>query len=590
MKKILLISLILLSTVLFTSTVLAKDVTVIFDYPGGVDFEQTVSVSEDANAYAAMVFAANNNSVNLDLGYYEGLGNYVNSINDITPGATEYWGFFTNYESAQTGISSYIPTDGGIISFSIIDFSYSAADYNFVTKNNGVDVNAEIYIGNSTEVFGVTGTNGLLQKSSTLMPGTHNIIAKYDSSKLTTSVLVDGSSKEVVFNFSTTNTNSVDDALNWLVINQDENGQIGTSAVWGNTFSLMALSLFDDHNSTKESAINYLLDNQGSDAGFSYPGYSSDALHSSVAIISLLANNYELSDFDINNITSIDFLKTKQENDGGFSGWGTSDNDTSAWSSIAFASSNITLPTKNSLTAIEFMLSTQNADGGFPYSANAVSSVEYTSEVLIALNAQEYSKNSVVNDAITYLENKIDVNGCVDNAYKTSMVSLAFNAYDENVVLLNNCIGQLQFSDGGFSRNATSNSVDTALAILALSEAKFPLVVGEAEDNNGVVRVHSTIEFSLTITNNGKVSAKNVEINMGGIDESWINEELSDLSISEIKAGQSVTALIYVTMKEVGNYNIVANLSGEGISTTQSSNLLPFEIDQASLDLVLTMN
>ena len=589
MKKIKIISILLL-LLIFTNITIAKEITVVFDYPVSSDFIDIVTVNEDANAYTALILVADNNGVNLDLGYFDGMGHYINTINDISPGATEYWGFFSNNISASTGITSHIPLDQETISFSLIDFSYEAADYNFITKNNGTGIDAQIFIGSSNIVFDSTGSNGVLETTQTFIPGTYNIIAKYNGEELSNSVIIDGTNRELEFNFSISETNVIDDAINWITSNIDSHGQVGNGAVWGNAFSLMALSLFNDNNNAKEYIQNYLLDNQGETAGFSYPGYSPDAGHSAVSTIAILANNNSLEFFDVNTVTTVDFLTTKQETDGGFSGWGTSDNDTTAWGTIAYSGANISLPTKNSLTAIDFMVSTQNTDGGFGYSAGDDSTVDYTSEVLIALASQDYSKNNIVDDAISYLQDQIDVNGCIDNAYKTSLTSLALNAYDEDVDFLNNCVESLQFEDGGFSRNDNSTSTDTALAILALEKAVFPLTVAEAQDNNGIISVHSIVEFVLTITNNGRVSAKNIDIELTGIDSSWINNDLSDLSIFEIKAGETTTAKVYVETKEVGDYEIIAKLTGEGIVTTKSSNALPFEIDAANLDLVLSMN
>lgn len=514
MKKFLVI---LILFFLIFSFSMAKEVTVVFEYPEENDFIRSLNVGEDKNTYSILVQISDENNIPLNLGYFDGLGYYINAINNIYPDPnSEFWSFFVNEESSLVGISDYIPSENDELLFRIVS-------------------------------FGPPLEESLEDK--------------------------------------------INNAVNWLVDNQKESGEIGSHAVWGNAFSLMALSLFDENELIKQKAINYLLDNQKEDSGFAYPGFSSDAGHTAVSILALTANDYSLSDFDKNNITSIDFLKSKQEADGGFSGFGASDNDTSSWSTLAFAAINEQLPKKNNLDAIDFMISTQNSDGGFGYNASQSSSFDYTSEVLIALNSMSYSKNLVVDDAISYLSNNIDENGCIGSVYDTALTSIAFNAYGEEFSNLNDCIITKQLSDGGFARdNTNSNSVDTSISIIALKEKTFPVKILTSDsnnliDSNSLIAVGDTVQFILKIKNAGEVSAKNISISLQGINSDFIKSELSDLFISEIKSGEEKTANIFVEMKEVGDFGVTANISGVGIYGMKSSNVAECIVKEAQLEL-----
>lgn len=517
MKKFLVI--LIIFSLMFSFTV-AKEVTVVFEYPTEDDFIRSLNVSEDANTYSIIVQISDENNIPIDFKYYESVNGYfINAINNFYPDVnnSEYWSFFINGESSFEGISQYVPNENDELLFRIVSWNSSSEDP--------------------------------IEKDP------------------------------------------IENAVNWLINNQKQSGEIGAHAVWGNAFSLMALSLFNDFNLTKQNAINYLLDNQKEDAGFAYPGFGSDAGHTAVSMLALISNDYTLYQFDKNNITSIDFLKSKQEIDGGFGGWGNSDNDTTAWSVMAFASINKQLPKKNNLDAIDFMIGTQNADGGFGYNASQNSVFDYTAEVLIALNAMDYSKNSIINNAINYLSSNIDENGCIGSVYDTALTSIAFNSYSEEFNNLNNCIVSKQLSDGGFARNNNeSNSVDTAIAIIALKEKTFPVKILTSDsnnliDSNALIAVGDTVEFILKIKNTGEVNAKNISISLGGINPDFIKEEISDLFISEIKIGEEKTARIFVEMKEVGDFGVTANILGVGIAGTKSSNIAECIVKEAQLEM-----
>ncbi len=379
-------------------------------------------------------------------------------------------------------------------------------------------------------------------------------------------------------------------AAEWLVLNQGESGEIGSHKIWGNAFALIALNTFTGNEETKEEAEEYLLSNQGEDGGFSYPGFDSDALHTSAALIGLIANNNEIEDISKGSSSPLDFLLSKQEGDGGFSGWGSSDVDTTSWSIVALEAANREMPSRNDNSPLDYLFSAQNTDGGFGYQAGQDSSEEYTAEALIAFSAAGQAENRDLEDAINWLSSNQDQDGCFSNAYTTALGAMALNAFEESSASALQCLEAMQLPDKGFGRDGeTSNTVDTALAVIALSGEGLPTRRLEAETNPELVAVGSIAKFTVQIRNFGEVSAKNVSISLQGIPGNWIQKQTSETSFPEIGPGQTIEAEIYAKMGEAGNREVFASVSAEGLEGEENSNLLLFEIAEASLSVSLSM-
>ena len=575
--------LILLFAVLVLYSASAKSVTVIYNFPAGqgTDVSQAVALIDDANAFSAFVNVANSNGINLDLVYNETFGWYINSINSIASSATEYWLFWTNYTAlAPVGISAYVPADGEIIEMAYSDWpGDTALTVNVKDSGNNAIENAQIYLNGI--LIGNTNAQGTLSKSLTLKKDTYEIKAKKDTSEKTASITV------VDYSAITANLvleDSTARALNWLLTHQDSSGQIGTHAVWGNAFALMALSLFSGNDTVKTNAMNYLLANQGDDAGFGYPGFGSDVLHTAVSAMALISNGKQLQEFAKNGKTSTEYMLSNQISDGGF-GYGASDVDTTSWSAVAFAQSGQQQPTVNSKTPKDFLLSAQNSDGGFPYNAGGASSVEYSAEALIGLKAANYAKDSKITNAINYLRAGQSANGCFSNAYTTSLSAIALIAYGEDANSAIACLKTLQLSDGGFARSgSTGNSVDTAAAIIAISEKTFPLSTSStSSDSNGVAPLNSVVKFVVPITNTGKHKATDVYAQIPGINANWILEGSSTRSFSEINPNETKNAVIYVKMQSVGEINIRAEITANELVGAASTNYVKVLVEAITL-------
>ncbi len=585
MKKVIVL---VLCFAMFFGAVQAKDVTVIFNFPEGTtDIVDTVSVNEDANAFTAVALAAQNNGVELDLSYYDPPGGFfVNSIDGVAPGTSEYWGLFINYLFSMTdGMSTYIPEDNDIVEFAIVGFDFSQLELTVeVLGEAGTGVNnAELFINNSPVQIGITDNEGLFTGDVGLKKGSYTITARKDGEKVSKSFIVtdyEPQSVSLAFNSIVAN------AVQWLVSNQGSNGEIGSHAVWGNSFTLMALSLSEENEGTKQSAMDYLLANQKEDTGFSYPGFDSDILHTALSTIALLVNGQTIEDFAKGSVTSIDYLLDGQEDDGGFSGWNTSDSDTTSWASLALLSVGGPLPTKNGLSPTDFLLSVQNEDGGFPYGAGQDSGLDYTAEAIMTFAAASYPKEGSADDALSFIVNEKDNAGCLSNAYTTALGAMALEAYGGDSAELLECLEQMQLPDNGFGRDGeNSNAVDTALAVIALSGKTLPLIVVEQGGDGDAIQVESIVQFNVSITNNGKVPANDVHISLEGIPQDWILVGQSNLELGEIRSGQTKEAEIFVEMNGAGVYSIKAIVSAVGVLGDVYSNTLSLDIASADLSV-----
>jgi uncharacterized repeat protein (TIGR01451 family) len=305
--------------------------------------------------------------------------------------------------------------------------------------------------------------------------------------------------------------------------------------------------------------------------------------------MALIANGKSPEEISKNSASPANFLASKQESDGGFSGWGQSDVDTTAWSILGLAASGEQMPSRDDNTPISYLLSAQNSDGGFGYQAGQASSQDYTSEALIALSAAGQEKNAAVSGAISWLKGQQNAEGCFSNAYTTALGTVALKAYGEDANSARDCLEGMQLADSGFGRSGTSNAVDTSLAIIALEGKTLPTAVIVPETNPGMVALQSTVKFVVAIRNSGKVTAKNVSISLQGIPAGWIQQETSTLEMAQINPNETVQAAIYVDLKEAGQMQVFATVSGKGVTAPVNSPMLSFEVAAAQLDVSLSM-
>lgn len=568
---------VLLAFILLIQVAAAKNVTVVYNFPeeSCPDAVETISLSEDANAFTAFTQVAGMHSIDLNMAYFgEDLGWFVNAINGISNSAAQYWLFWVNYTvPAPVGISNYVPSNGETIELVYGEWpSNTALTASAKNDSNAAIANADVYL--NSIFLGKTNSEGILQQSLMLMKDDYLVKVAYDGKEKTRAItVIDYSPTTISFVFEQSEEDVIDKAVDWLVGRQKENGEIGSHAIWGNAFALMALSLSEGNETAIGKGLDYLLENQGNDAGFGYPGYGSDALHTAVSTMAFLSNGKKLSDFDVNGATPINFLLTKQETDGGFGGWGASDIDTTSWAIMALEQAGSPLPLAGENTPINYMYGTQNPDGGFPYQTGQESKTDYTAEAIMALQAANENKNTKIQNALNYLKEQQQGNGCFGNSYLTALAAIAFLSYNEDANNIIQCLKTLQLSDGGFGRDGlNSNSVDTGIAIIALKEETLPLTKAREESNN-LIPVNSIVKFVVSAKNSGRVSAFNVSIGLDGLPQEWIADQ-SSTYFFEIKPNETKSATIYATFKEMGNYSIYATVKSDQSPATNSNALL----------------
>ena len=111
MKKFLIALMII---ALIAQPVLAKDVTVIYNFPDDTsdDVQETITLEEDANSFHALITVADNQGLSLNMTYYSSFDSwFINGVNGVDGNAEQYWHFWVNNEASAVGIGTHIPED-----------------------------------------------------------------------------------------------------------------------------------------------------------------------------------------------------------------------------------------------------------------------------------------------------------------------------------------------------------------------------------------------------------------------------------------------------------------------------------------------
>lgn len=352
---------------------------------------------------------------------------------------------------------------------------------------------------------------------------------------------------------------TIQDAFDWLKSNQKASGEIGEHKVWGTAFAVMTLTLFNNTNSYITNGLNYLKNNQKNDGGFEYPGYGSDDLHTAVVLLAFISAGQRNEDLVINGNTPVDYMLSTQNDDGGFSSWGNSDVDTTSWVMLSLISAGKPLPSKQGKNPVDYIISMQNLDGGFGYQGEP-SAEDYTAEALLALASANFNRDSKIDKAIQYLKNR-ESNECLSNAYTTALAIIAFEAYDEPNSNEKICLESLQLDDGGFSRSNASNAVDTALAIIALMNKTLPLEIVPSSGDL-IFPIGSIIKFTSRVENTGQITARNVNVYLNGIQDSWITGS-NNTYVSRLEANDYIVTTFYVKFDSAGTYKVKAKVDSD---------------------------
>ena len=196
-----------------------------FNNCNNTDIYQNLTIQENTTAFDAI-----NLTVNGDLNYTNySWGNYINGIRgcmEITGAYCDnpWWSFFVNYESASTGVSSYIIQDNDLIEMVYMIGNDTGAwgcgdSGNFINitviDDNGGVANASIFLRylNKDKIYkGSTDVYGKFNKTLNLRKGNYTLIVNKSNIYLEKNLtLAPGDNVYEVVNFSTGNVSKKQD-------------------------------------------------------------------------------------------------------------------------------------------------------------------------------------------------------------------------------------------------------------------------------------------------------------------------------------------------------------------------------------------
>ncbi|RLE42326.1 hypothetical protein DRJ48_03730, partial [Candidatus Woesearchaeota archaeon] len=177
------------------------------------------------------------------------------------------------------------------------------------------------------------------------------------------------------------------------------NQQIGDTSLLNDDFwALLALCAAGECNSQEAiDAKTFIVEHQNSDGGWSWSvGGSSDVDDTSAAIMALISAGEDLSSTVI--IEGLAYIKSQQDENGGFLSWGETNSDTDAWAIDAIVAGNqdptdVEWQSALGKSPVDDLLSFQNTDGSFNFSTSypSLSPVLNTAYAINALLGVPYS-------------------------------------------------------------------------------------------------------------------------------------------------------------------------------------------------------
>lgn len=176
-------------------------------------------------------------------------------------------------------------------------------------------------------------------------------------------------------------------------------GQIGDDSLLNDDFwGILALSAIGEGLNVIEASKNFIIANQNSDGGWNWAvGGSSDADNTAAAISALIAAGESASSPAV--IDALAYLKTQQQNNGGFISEGVTNSGVASWviNAIKDAGQSPVESAwqKTGNNPIEYLLSLQDTDGFFNYRTGVESQPEWmTAYALIALMGNSWPKDT----------------------------------------------------------------------------------------------------------------------------------------------------------------------------------------------------
>ena len=402
MKKVFL----LFCVIFLLGAAYGKDVTVLYNFPmesGITDVAETVTITEDANAFSAFIAVANQKSLGLDLQFFDFDGDglkeaaFVNGVDGIrtSDDFSSYWQFSVNNAPAIVGISDYTPLDSDTVS---LDYKEGKIEDAIEWLSDRQKENGEIGSNDFQSAFalmalGTSADSNVVLPQAVIAKAQDYFIEKQESDAsfgdgLQTALAVIAliSTGRKLESFSVSGKTSIEK----LAETQQGDGgfKSGTpsSDVDTTSWVIVAFSQAGEELPEKQgnSPIDYLLSVQQPGGSFGYNAYDSAGSvdFTEEAIIALAAAKHA-RDEAIEN--AIAWLSLQQDEEGCIV-----DGFRTALGGIAFSEWN---ETEKAEKTIECLNGLQNGDGSFGRKTNKSNAVD-TAISVIALSGKTFPLSS----------------------------------------------------------------------------------------------------------------------------------------------------------------------------------------------------
>ncbi len=346
---------------------------------------------------------------------------------------------------------------------------------------------------------------------------------------------------------------AITNGLNWLSSNQNMDGSFGNVVPARDTPEVaVTLKYLNPTGPNYQNAINWINSNIPSNNDY----------------LARKINSLALSGGDVSSLlTSLD---SSQNADGG---WGLSSNHTvgelltTALSLLTLKAANYTDQTVIN-NAITYLLNNQNTDGGWAF-RQAQGDETYDSNVymtaLVSWTLQQFPQTTsiatAVNKATSYLIAHQNADGGFGSSpstvYETALAFEALISSGQASLPLQNAINYLtttQLADGSWNDDPYS----TALALRALANVKPNLVISSSDItfSNAMPTIGDTITITATIKNTGPANAENILVQFYDGDPSAGGSLISETALLSIPSYSDASIVISYAAQTASSHKI----------------------------------
>jgi LPXTG-motif cell wall-anchored protein len=331
-------------------------------------------------------------------------GKMINGIDGLAAEGTYYWAFYVNGESATVGADSYILQPGDEISFQYESWETptegetespvegevpAISPEDLQTK---VDATFDYVLANEMSDWEVVA----LKQAGKAIPTSYleNLKALIKEKEGKFSRVTD--TERYTLGILAAGGNPVD-IEGYNLVAAIYNGNLTKQGLNGVTYGLIALDsasfeVPEDALWTREKLVNYLLDQQNEDGGWSWDGGTASDLDTTGMVLTALSNYHDEEVAKRAIDLAVSFLSTQYQ-EGKINNSSTAAQVIIALSSLGVDAGGIDF-TQNQVSLLSYFLTFQNADGGFDWQGGDVSDVFSTAQGAQALVAYQLFVNT----------------------------------------------------------------------------------------------------------------------------------------------------------------------------------------------------